>query len=119
VPVVYSGTRYHGVDAVVDKDFAAARLAHLVEADILLILTAVDRVFVDFNTPRQRALTHITHREAKALIAQGQFAAGSMLPKVQAACEFVEGAPGRVAIIGSLERAAEAVAGTSGTRIVS
>ncbi|MDR0626520.1 MAG: carbamate kinase [Bifidobacteriaceae bacterium] len=119
VPVVYSGTRYHGVDAVVDKDFAAAKLAHLVGADVLLILTAVDHVFVNFNTPSQQALTRCTLAEARAYIDQGQFAKGSMLPKVQAACDFVSGEPGRTAIIGSLESALAAVNGLSGTAIVS
>jgi carbamate kinase len=118
IPVVYDSRRYHGVDAVVDKDFAAAKLAHLVEADVLLMLTAVDRVFIGFGTPGQRALTSITCEQARAYIEEGQFAAGSMLPKVRAACEFTGGGPGRVAIIGSLERAAEALAGTSGTRVI-
>jgi carbamate kinase len=118
IPVVYSGARYHGVDAVVDKDFAAAKLAHLIHADILLILTAVEYVSIGFNTPAQQALTSITREEAERYIAEGQFAAGSMLPKMQAACEFVSGGAGRCAIIGSLERASEAVAGTTGTRIV-
>jgi carbamate kinase len=117
VPVVYSGTRYHGVDAVVDKDFAAAKLAHLVDADTLLILTAVDHVYTGFNTPAQKALRHVSLAEARALIADGVLAAGSMLPKVQAACDFVAGGAGRRAIIGSLERALDAVDGASGTAI--
>jgi carbamate kinase len=117
VPVVYSGTRYHGVDAVVDKDFAAAKLAHLVDADVLAILTAVEHVFVDFNTPRQRALSRCTLAEARELIAAGQFAAGSMRPKVEAACDFVAGGAGRRAVIGSLERALDALNGDSGTVI--
>jgi carbamate kinase len=119
VPVVYSGTRYHGVDAVVDKDLTAARLAHLVEADTLLILTAVDHVFINFNTPEQEALRTCTLEEARAHAAQGQFAKGSMLPKVEAACDFVSGRPGRVAVIGSLERALDALQGKSGTAVTS
>jgi carbamate kinase len=118
VPVVYRGRRYHGVDAVVDKDFAAAKLAHLIDADLLLILTAVERVCIDFNTPHQRELTTITRTQAETYCAQGHFPPGSMLPKVQAACEFVAGATGRKAIIASLEHAATALAGTSGTHIV-
>ncbi|MDR3053027.1 MAG: carbamate kinase [Coriobacteriales bacterium] len=117
IPVVYSGKRYHGVDAVIDKDFAAAKLAELVDADVLLILTSVDRVCIDFNTPSQRALEHITLAEARAYIEQGQFSAGSMLPKIEAACSFVAANPGKTAIIGSLEKAAQAIVGTSGTRI--
>ncbi|MDR3315456.1 MAG: carbamate kinase [Coriobacteriales bacterium] len=118
VPVVYRGTRYHGVDAVVDKDFTAARLAHLVDADILLILTAAECVFVDFNTPAQRGLVTATVAEMEGYSAEGQFPAGSMLPKVQAACEFVAAAPGRKAIIGSLDKAGLAIKGQSGTAIV-
>jgi carbamate kinase len=117
IPVVYSGKRYHGVDAVIDKDFAAAKLAELIDADILLILTAVDRVFINFNTPRQQALENITLDEARSYIEQGQFPAGSMLPKIEAACAFVEANPGKQAIIGSLDKAAEAISGTNGTHI--
>ncbi|MDR1183906.1 MAG: carbamate kinase [Coriobacteriales bacterium] len=118
VPVVYSGMRYHGVDAVVDKDFAAARLAHLVEADILLILTAVDRVCINFNQPDCKPLETMTLAEAKGYMEQGCFAAGSMLPKVEAACSFVVGDPDRRAIIGSLDKALQAVQGQSGTHVV-
>jgi carbamate kinase len=122
IPVVYSGTRYHGVDAVVDKDFAAAKLAHLVNADVLLILTAVDRVFINFNTPEQQALETIGIEQAREYINAGYFAAGSMLPKVQASLEFLKAASGgdstgRRAIIGSLERAIDSLAGKSGTTI--
>jgi carbamate kinase len=119
IPVVYSGTRYHGVDAVIDKDFTAAKLAQLVEADILLILTAVDRVFINFTTPEQKALEQINLAEALGYIDAGYFAAGSMLPKVQAACEFVAALPGRKAIIGALDSSLAAIEGTSGTTIVS
>ncbi|MDR1082909.1 MAG: carbamate kinase [Coriobacteriales bacterium] len=118
IPVVYRGKRYHGVDAVIDKDFAAAKLAHLIDADFLLTLTAVQRVFVDFNTPAQRALDTMTVAEAERYMAEGQFPAGSMLPKVQAACEFVNGAAGRRAIIAALDQAAQALTGTTGTTIL-
>jgi carbamate kinase len=117
IPVVYSGARYHGVDAVVDKDFAAAKLAHLVNADILLILTAVEHVYVNFNTPEQQAIVSMSCAEAEECIAEGEFAAGSMLPKVQAACEFVSGGEERRAVIAALEHASEAVGGLRGTRI--
>jgi carbamate kinase len=119
IPVVYSGARYHGVDAVIDKDFAAAKLAHLVEASTLLILTAVDHVYINFNTPEQKALHRCSIEEARSYIKQGFFAKGSMLPKVEAACDFVSGGNGRSAIIGSLERAMDALKGKSGTAIVS
>jgi carbamate kinase len=117
IPVVYSGNRYHGVDAVVDKDFAAAKLAHLVGADMLLILTAVDHVYTQFNTPNQKALDTCTVAEAGEYVSQGYFAKGSMLPKVEAACEFVAGGPNRTAVIGSLDNALDAVQGKSGTAI--
>jgi carbamate kinase len=119
VPVVYSGARYHGVDAVVDKDFAAAKLAHLVGAEILLILTAVDHVFINFNTPEQEALKTCTLEETRAYIRRGYFAKGSMLPKIEAACDFVSGGSDRTAIIGSLERALDALKAESGTHITS
>lgn len=119
IPVVYSGSRYHGVEAVVDKDFAAAKLADLISADILLILTAVDHVYIHFNTPQERILSTLSVDEACEYIAQGYFAQGSMLPKVEAACNFVRSASGRTAIIGSLEQALESIAGKNGTSIVS
>ncbi|GHU88475.1 carbamate kinase [Clostridia bacterium] len=117
IPVVYRGARYWGVDAVVDKDFAAAKLAHLVSADVFLILTAVDRVLINYRKPDELALTDITVAEAERYAAEGHFAPGSMLPKVRAACEFVSGGGGRRAIIASLERAGDAIAGLSGTVI--
>jgi carbamate kinase len=117
VPVVHSESSYAGVDAVIDKDFAAATMADLVDADVFLILTAVERVYLDFNKPTQRELSGMTVADAETYIAQGQFAPGSILPKVEAACQFVQGRPGRRAIIGSLEKAALALNGESGTTI--
>ncbi|MBR5485781.1 MAG: carbamate kinase [Oscillospiraceae bacterium] len=106
-----------GVAAVIDKDFASARLAELVGADVLFILTAVDRVAVNFGKPDQKFLESITASEARKLCAQGHFAPGSMLPKVEAAIEFAQFRPGNKAIIASLEKAALAVRGESGTAI--
>ncbi|MDR0447450.1 MAG: carbamate kinase [Treponema sp.] len=118
IPVVYRGKRYEGVDAVIDKDFAASKMADLVDADIFLILTAVDKICINFNKPDQQDLNIISVSEAKKYASEGHFAPGSMLPKVQAACMFAEGRKGRKSIIGSLERASFALSGQSGTTIM-
>ena len=117
IPVVYEGTRYKGVDAVIDKDFAAAKMAALIDADIFIILTAVDQVFVNYGQPDQRGLTTATVAEMQTYIDQNQFAPGSMLPKVEAAIAFAASKDGRQAVIASLEKAAETLAGNSGTTI--
>ena len=117
IPVVKTEDGYKGVEAVIDKDFSAARLAELVEADDLLILTAVENVYVNFNKPDQKNLEDISVEEAKKYIDEGQFAAGSMLPKVQACMSFVEGHPEREAIITSLSGLDAALAGQLGTVI--
>ena len=108
---------YEGVPAVIDKDFASARLAELCDADYLFILTAVDRVCVNFGRPDQEELCELTTARARELAAQGQFAPGSMLPKVEAAVAFAESKPGRRAVIASLEKAPLAMKGESGTVI--
>lgn len=117
VPVVRRGDDLVGTDAVIDKDYAAALVGDLVGADTLLLLTGVERVALDFGTPNQREVERMSVGEARAHLADGQFPAGSMGPKVDAAIRFIEGG-GTAAVIGSLERAAEALAGSSGTRIV-
>lgn len=117
IPVVYEGTRYKGVDAVIDKDFAAAKMAVLIDADIFIILTAVDQVFVNYGQPDQRGLTTATVAEMQTYIDRNQFAPGSMLPKVEAAIAFAASKDGRQAVIASLEKAAETLAGISGTTI--
>lgn len=106
-----------GVAAVIDKDRSAALLAREIDADMLLILTAVDKVCLNFNTPDQVTLDHLTLDEANDYIEKGHFAKGSMLPKIEACMEFVKGNPGKKAIIGSLEKASEALNGESGTVI--
>lgn len=108
---------HHGVAAVIDKDFASAALAEAVGADYLFILTAVDRVAVDYGTPTQRDLDDLDLREAQRLVDEGQLGAGSMLPKVQAAMTFASSGPGRRAVICSLEKAPLAMRGESGTTI--
>lgn len=116
VPVVRDAAGLlHGVEAVVDKDFAAAALAEAVGADVLFILTAVDRVAVGFGTPEQRDLAELDLDTARRYAAAGEFGTGSMLPKVQAATQFAASAPGRRAVICSLEKAPLAMQGRSGT----
>ena len=106
---------YEGVAAVIDKDFASECLAEICDADFLFILTAVDRVCVAFNTPSQRELKEMSVFEAERYIEEGQFAPGSMLPKVRAAVRFARSKPGRRAVICSLEKATLALSGESGT----
>ena len=117
IPVVRGENGLEGVAAVIDKDRSAALLAREINADMLLILTAVDKVFINYNTPEQMALDELTIEEVNSYIESGHFAKGSMLPKVEACMEFVMGNSGKKAIIGSLEKASEAINGTSGTVI--
>ena len=119
IPVYYDQHgRLTGLEAVIDKDFAAEKLAETIDADILLILTAVDNVKVNYKQPDEKTLTELTVDDAFKLIAQGQFAAGSMLPKVEAGVSFVSGANKRVCIITSPEKASKAIEGNAGTRII-
>lgn len=118
IPVIRRGEGdYEGVQAVIDKDFASAKLAELVDAEYLFILTAVDRVMLNYGKPNQRAVERMTVAEAEKYCNEGHFAAGSMLPKVRAAIDFAKSKKGRKAIIASLEKANEAIKGKSGTLI--
>lgn len=119
IPVQNSKESISGVDAVIDKDFAAAKLAELIDADYLFILTAVDRVKINFNKPDEKALDMLSIAEAKRYIDEGHFAPGSMLPKIEAALSFIEKSPNKKAIIGSLQKAREAISGESGTTLKS
>ena len=118
IPVVEKpdGT-IQGTEAVIDKDFAAELLAEQVDADILMILTEVERVSLNFNTPEQRDLSALNLADAARYCEEGHFAAGSMLPKVQAAMKFVRANPSKHAVITSLDKAIEALNGESGTVI--
>ncbi len=107
-----------GIAAVIDKDLAAARLADDIEADVLMILTEVEKVALNFNRPDQRDLDRIKVEEAEKYIEEGHFAPGSMLPKVQAAVDYVKSNPGKKAIITSLHMALEALDGKTGTVII-
>lgn len=119
IPVYRENGQMHSVDAVIDKDKAAAKLAEVINADTLIILTAVPRVAINFGKPEQKWLERITIAEARQYIKEGHFAPGSMLPKVEAAIKFVEANPGREAIITSLENAYQAVTEDNGTVICS
>ncbi|WP_213495848.1 carbamate kinase [Lactococcus formosensis] len=118
IPVVeHEDGTYTGVEAVIDKDFSAAKLAELVDGDELVILTGVDNVFVNYNKPDQKKLEKVTLSEIGAYLEDGQFATGSMKPKVEAAMAFVE-RTGRAATITSLENLEDFLANGSGTTIV-
>ena len=115
IPVIRKDGRLLGTPAVIDKDFASAKLAELIGADMLVILTAVDRVAINWGKPEQKALGEMSVAEAERYCGEGHFAPGSMLPKVQAAISFAKA--GGTAIIASLENAAAALRGESGTHI--
>lgn len=111
------GHHLKGAAAVIDKDFAAEKLAEQLNADWLIILTAVEKVAVHFGKPEQQWLSELTPEEAQKYIEDGEFAPGSMLPKVEAAVKFAQSAPGRTALITLLEKARDGIAGKTGTRI--
>ena len=118
IPVVKNSKgEYEGVDAVVDKDLCAEKLAEAVRADALLVLTNVDQVKLNLGTPKERPIDSMTVAEAKAYLKQGQFPPGTMGPKVVACVRFAEWS-GKVGIIASLQHAVEALDGSAGTRIV-
>ena len=117
IPVVRRDGKLYGTPAVIDKDFASAKLAELVDADMLIILTAVEKVAINYGKPDQKGLDILTPDDARKYIAEKQFAPGSMLPKVQAAMSFAESKSGRVALITLLEKAREGIEGKTGTRI--
>ena len=111
------GNHLKGAGAVIDKDFASELLAEQLDADALIILTAVEKVAINFGKPDQKWLDHLTPAEARQYEAEGQFAPGSMLPKVQAAVKFAESKPGRTALITLLEKAKDGIAGRTGTSV--
>lgn len=115
IPVVETDKGYKGVEAVIDKDYASGKLAELVEADYLLILTGVDNVYINFNQPDQQKLEEVTVSQLKDWIEEDQFAPGSMLPKVEAAIQFVENRPEAKAVITSLENVNNFFEGGSAT----
>lgn len=115
IPVIKKDGKLEGTAAVIDKDLASEKLAEDVDADTLVILTAVERVAINFGKPNQKELDTVTVEEMKKYAEEGHFAPGSMLPKVMAAIKFAESKPGRKAVIASLDKAKEALRGESGT----
>jgi carbamate kinase len=118
IPVVERNGRLEGIPAVIDKDFASGKIAEILDADYLIILTAVEKAAINFNTPQQRFLDEITIDEAEQYINEGHFAPGSMLPKIMAALKFVSSKSGRRALITSLDKAREGIEGKTGTTIL-
>lgn len=117
IPVTLQGNHLKGASAVIDKDFASELLAEELDADFLIILTAVEKVAINFGKPEEKWLDDITTDEARQFIGEGHFAPGSMLPKVQAAVKFADSKEGRNALITLLEKAKEGILGKTGTRI--
>ncbi len=115
IPVIKTDNKLEGIEAVIDKDRSAALLAKEIDADILLILTAVEKVYLNFNTDKQISLDTITTDEVEKYITEGHFAKGSMLPKIEACNDFVSDSDEKVAIISSLEKASDAIKGKTGT----
>ena len=118
IPVVRQGNHLEGVGAVIDKDFCSERLAEVLDADTLIVLTAVEHVAIHFGKENQESLGEVSVADMQKYAAEGQFAPGSMLPKVEAAMQFAASKPGRTALITLLEKAREGIAGVTGTRVV-
>ena len=117
IPGVRKDGRLCGTPAVIDKDFGSELLAELLDADVLVILTAVEQVAINFNKPDQKGLDDLTPAQAKVYMDENQFARGSMLPKVQAAVKFAESKAGRTALITLLEKAKDGIEGKTGTPV--
>lgn len=117
IPTIIRGDQLIGVEAVIDKDRASEKLAQILDCDILFILTAVEKVSINFGKTNQINLDKISVKEVLKYIDQGHFAPGSMLPKIEAALDFVQSKEGRTVIISSLNQAKRAIAGESGTLI--
>ena len=119
IPIIETNGQYQGVDGVIDKDFALAKIAQMIDADIFIILTAVEHVYVNWGKPNQKGLIETTVSELKQYIGENQFAPGSMLPKVEAAINFVSSGKNKSAIIADLSKVELALEGKSGTKIIS
>ncbi len=117
IPVIKEGNKLVGVPAVIDKDFASSKVAEILDADYLIILTAVEKVAINFGKPEEKWLSELSIDDCNKYIDEGHFAPGSMLPKVKAAMKFAESKSGRRSLITSLEKAAEGIAGKTGTLI--
>ncbi|MGL5386752.1 MAG: carbamate kinase [Serratia sp. (in: enterobacteria)] len=117
IPVIREGNHLRGASAVIDKDWASAKLAEMIDADMLIILTAVEKVAINFGQPNEQWLEQLSIADAQRFIEEGHFAKGSMLPKVEAAVAFAESKPGRQALITVLSKAQQGIEGKTGTVI--
>lgn len=117
IPVIREGNHLRGASAVIDKDWASAKLAEMIDADLLIILTAVEKVAINFGKPDEQWLDNLSLRDAERFIEEGHFAKGSMLPKVEATAAFARSGPGRKALITMLSKAKEGIEGKTGTII--
>ena len=117
IPVIKDGDKLEGVAAVIDKDYASSKLADLIDADYLVILTAVDNVYINYHRENEKKLDNISYKELDGYLNEGHFAKGSMYPKVQACLNFVKSGKNKTAIIASLENAKEAFKEKAGTII--
>ncbi len=117
IPVIEQGNHLKGVQAVIDKDLSSARLAKLIHADYFVILTAVEKVYLNYGKPDEKPLDEISCRQAKQYIKEGHFGKGSMLPKIEASMQVVTENPKCTALITSLEKVTEGLQGKTGTRI--
>lgn len=118
IPTVCKDNWYKAIDAVIDKDYVSVMLAADAQCDTLAILTGVEKVSINFNTPNQQDLDELTVADAEKYIAEGQFPEGSMLPKIRAALRFTTSGPGRKTLITSLDRLVEGLNGQTGTWVV-
>ncbi|WP_297812567.1 carbamate kinase [uncultured Finegoldia sp.] len=118
IPVIDNDGLLEGVSGVIDKDFTSEKLAEISDSDVLIILTSVEKVYINFGKENQEGLDEINIERARKLIDEKQFAEGSMLPKVEACMNFIESGDGKIALITSLENAKEGIKGTSGTRFI-
>lgn len=117
IPVIREGNHLRGASAVIDKDWASARLAEMIDADMLIILTAVEKVAINFGKENEQWLDRLSLADAERFIDEGHFAKGSMLPKVEAAASFARSRAGREALITVLSKAKEGIEGKTGTVI--
>lgn len=118
IPVVENDGQLEGIGAVIDKDFTSEKLAEISDADLLIILTAVEKVCINYGTENEEGLDELNLSRAQKLIEERQFAEGSMLPKVKACLSFIQSGVGKTALITSLEKAKEGINGLTGTRFV-
>ncbi|MFA5560725.1 MAG: carbamate kinase [Acholeplasmataceae bacterium] len=117
IPVIYQDNKLIGIDAVIDKDYASAKVAEIIDADTLIILTAVDKVYLNYNQPNEKALDVVTVSELEKLIKEDHFKKGSMLPKIEACMEFTRKTK-KPSLIASLDQAERAINNQAGTKII-